>query len=1016
MPPSSGAIAETFVQISPDLTKFGPQVEAGIRKAATGAQSAADKAFDGITKSGTRSADQVETRWRDTRGHFVKHTDGMTEAAHRAMGHIAASTDKAANAANKSFANMESTGGRHIGGLSNVVRTVLGGALAYVSGRAVLDFTKSLIVETREANKVSAITEATLKATGNAAGTTAEKINDLAIRISNKTAIDDEQIQSAANQLLTFKSIRNEVGPLNNIFDRATQAAVDLSAHGFGDLSATSIQMGKALENPVKGMTALARSGVTFSDEQKKVIKGLVESGDLLGAQKILLEAVEGQVGGTAEATATAGQRLRVVIANLKERIGKALVPTVDKIATMLATKLPLAIDKAGKWMTSLGKIATPIFRNIQEAVRIVAQAFKDPDITGGPREWQTTIERLGGAARAVFDAFRSAIQRVVDMFKGDPAGGGISKMHGALELLNTVVIALLDFITAHPDVVVGLVTAIAGLLIASKVAGAISGLGGAVVSTVKPLKDMYDGVGKVVEGIGKVKSKAVDLTVRGAEKAKEAIASIADGMSKLKNKTIEITTKTKEAGGKAAGAAKGALAAAGKGIATGIGAALGGALALALGALGSAAVITAALAVLAAAIIAGIVVLLVKFHKPIINFFTKTLPPIVGRFFTQTLPRIIGGAVGVIASALLLNFVGIPLLIVQAFVTQTPRVIAAVVGLVTGITLNLVGVLARFFSSLPGQIIDFFVALPGNIAKIVAAVVDFFLKLPSELPKMAAATVTGILDFFKGLPGEIAGFFASIFRTITETLGNILSAIINSPIGRVIGEVVHNIIEGFRGAWQRVNELTGGALNAVAGVVSTVLGTIVGFITGMPGKIARAAAGMWDGIKDAFRSVINWIIRGWNRLEFKIPGFDPPGPIGKIGGFTLGVPDIPELAAGAIIGSPTLALIGEMSKREVVIPLTDPARALELANKSGLFGVLAKALGAQGRPQSRALGAVGAAVMSGGGIVFESGAINATFPGVTSASEAHAAGVAFGEGLASTLARRQARQAARIA
>jgi hypothetical protein len=75
----------------------------------------------------------------------------------------------------------------------------------------------------------------------------------------------------------------------------------------------------------------------------------------------------------------------------------------------------------------------------------------------------------------------------------------------------------------------------------------------------------------------------------------------------------------------------------------------------------------------------------------------------------------------------------------------------------------------------------------------------------------------------------------------------------------------------------------------------------------------------MFNGIKDAFREAINFIIRAWNGLEFRIPGFSI-GPIGY-DGFTLGVPDIPLLADGGIVNRATLAVIGEAGP-EAVVPL----------------------------------------------------------------------------------------------
>lgn len=123
-----------------------------------------------------------------------------------------------------------------------------------------------------------------------------------------------------------------------------------------------------------------------------------------------------------------------------------------------------------------------------------------------------------------------------------------------------------------------------------------------------------------------------------------------------------------------------------------------------------------------------------------------------------------------------------------------------------------------------------------------------------------------------------------------------------------------------------------------VDGVASGITGAfrrVVGFVSSMPGRIRSAAAGMWNGITAAFRGAINTIIAGWNRLQFTVPGFNA-GPI-HYGGFTLGVPDIPYLAAGGIVTGPTVAMLGE-SGREAVIPLEKLRSVMqEIAPSAGL-------------------------------------------------------------------------------
>ena len=90
-----------------------------------------------------------------------------------------------------------------------------------------------------------------------------------------------------------FRNVRDEVGQGNDVFTRATKAGLDLAQIGFGTPESAAVLLGKALNDPIKGMTALTRAGVTFSEAQKETIRGLVDTGDLLGAQKIILAEVE---------------------------------------------------------------------------------------------------------------------------------------------------------------------------------------------------------------------------------------------------------------------------------------------------------------------------------------------------------------------------------------------------------------------------------------------------------------------------------------------------------------------------------------------------------------------------------------------------------------------------------------------------------------------------------------------------------------------------------------------------
>src|SRR5262245_56079339 len=188
-------------------------------------------------------------------------------------------------------------------GMGSKLRKVGTGIGVALGGAFAISTAKDWIDEAADAEKVSRTLGQTLRNAGDASGRWAQHAEDLASSLQNQTGIDDEVIKGGAAILATFHDVSDATGQTGGIFDRATQAAVDLSAAGFGSVVSAATQLGKALQDPEKGITALARAGVNFTDAQKDQIKALVESGDLLGAQRLILSEVESQVKGTAAAS-----------------------------------------------------------------------------------------------------------------------------------------------------------------------------------------------------------------------------------------------------------------------------------------------------------------------------------------------------------------------------------------------------------------------------------------------------------------------------------------------------------------------------------------------------------------------------------------------------------------------------------------------------------------------------------------------------------------------------------------
>jgi hypothetical protein len=180
-----------------------------------------------------------------------------------------------------------------------------------------------------------------IKSTGMAAGLTANEIKNMAAELQKVTTFGDEAIIEGQNLLLTFTKIGKDV------FPAASEAMLNVSQAMGQSLKSSAVQLGKALNDPIQGIAALQRVGITFSDSQKEMIKTLQDSGDIIGAQKIILKELETQFGGSAKAAAQTfgGQvkQMQNAISDLAETIGKALIPIftpVVKVITLAASAM----------------------------------------------------------------------------------------------------------------------------------------------------------------------------------------------------------------------------------------------------------------------------------------------------------------------------------------------------------------------------------------------------------------------------------------------------------------------------------------------------------------------------------------------------------------------------------------------------------------------------------------------------------------------------------------------------
>jgi hypothetical protein len=288
---------------------------------------------------------------------------------------------------------------------------------------------------------VAAQTAAVIKSTGSAAGITAGEVEKLAGELSTLNGIQDDLVQASENVFLRFTSIGKD------IFPAVTQAAIDMAAATGGDASDAALKLGRALDNPVKSMGALTRSGIVFTDEEKKQITNLVKHNKLAQAQAIILRKVQQRFDGVAKAQADAdpGRRQAVSVERLQKALASGLLPVVQKVQERVSTFLSKPetvatitrlgdaiaglftdqnLDTVAKGMETAANAvsgAIGLFNKLPPEIKALAiGAFAVNKVTGGA---------VGGAAEAVGKLIGAGLKQIfaanVTVIGTNVTGGG---------------------------------------------------------------------------------------------------------------------------------------------------------------------------------------------------------------------------------------------------------------------------------------------------------------------------------------------------------------------------------------------------------------------------------------------------------------------------------------------------------------------------------------------------------------------------------------------------------------
>jgi hypothetical protein len=316
-------------------------------------------------------------------------------------------------------------------------------------------------------NKASAQTDAALKSTGNAAGVTRKHIESFNTALERQTGLEAEVVQGGQNMLLTFTKISN-AGP-DKIFDRATLAAADLSVALGKDMQGSAMMVGKALNDPVKGVTALGRAGIQFTAGQKATIKSLSETGRVADAQKMILKELETQVGGSAKAfgETTPGQ-----IAKAQNAFGEMTESVIAAVVPLLTATLPGLTagiqNVTGFFQTNFPKMQAaaqavwawfsanllPTFQSIAQSLGSLVMSIVNVFRTNWPAIKAVVVPvvaAIGGVIKSTFGVIGGILKTISALLRGDFRGAweglrsiGSNVLNGILALVRNIPAALL--------------------------------------------------------------------------------------------------------------------------------------------------------------------------------------------------------------------------------------------------------------------------------------------------------------------------------------------------------------------------------------------------------------------------------------------------------------------------------------------------------------------------------------------------------------------------------------------
>jgi len=540
--------------------------------------------------------------------------------------------------------------------------------------------------------------------------------------------------------LLTFTNIGKDV------FPAATETVLDMSQALGQDVTASAMQLGKALNDPIAGVTALRRVGVQLTDEQEKQVKAMMAVGDTAGAQKVILAELQKEFGGSAKAAGKtfAGQLaiLGHAFDDIKEAIGNAILPLLGKFVDFIASKMPMIMNIVNKTIIpaieNIGSIMSDVFGAILEgdyweAFDIISESLSDIV----PKPVLQALMGLGKAIEAVFNYVKDNQAVVIGALKG--IGLALAGFM-AFTVITGIIAAIANPIT--------LIIGLAALLGAAWAGnwGGIQEKTAAVIAFVQPLfqafitnmQTLWQGLQPVFQAVGTVINAVIS-----------ALTPIFQSLfSKIQGGFVNINPlinafKTLWAALQPVFQALGVVVVAVMGIITGV--------------IGGFVNAMQPWYTMIVGVINGLVTMLTGYVNIIVGLFTGNLD------LARTGSQQVFSGLNTIVTSIITGMVATVKALISGFVTAFlgyfTKLGVDLQGTVTGIVTNVV----KWFSDLPGKMVDVGKSIIQGIIDGIGQMIGALLNILSDVAAKIKNAVLGALSTEgtsggMGVPGKALG------------------------------------------------------------------------------------------------------------------------------------------------------------------------------------------------------------------------------------------------------------------